>query len=622
MKNPLSPRTSLNPFQRKIIRLTSSVGVAAVTLICTQASVLAQDALTNEQLTQLAEPAIVRVFDGCAGTYRYYEPNGSGGIASSSIERPVDYVSLGTGFIVHSDGYIATNAHVVNNTHEKDEEGDYKTCKEELFNAFVRELENSSGLDRGEYLNNSGTVTFIRNNSKLIDFKGINTVSLPDGTEKNFSVKTFGDPIDKDTPVKGKDVAIIKIEVQKAPTLSLSNSELPKAASEVLVMGYPSDADFSFSDFESVLQMSTLPANVSSIKKTEDGVSVIQINTPISPGNSGGPVINKAGEVVGLISFGKGDQYGTIIIPSAIPTSTLKEFVGGVVDLDGQDREVDKLYREGLDQFWTKDYRRAKLTFERVKGLFEEHSEVDELIKEANIAISDESIISAARASSEKSPLFWIIPAAVLGLGGLIAGGIFFGKRSSSKTTSAFVSEPPQPSPKPPYSPPPSNLYAPSQANNSSATRVHALPRRVSSSESTDGSANNGSVSASNAWLELEYKGEIKRLYLAKDQHKLGRDDSWADLAIPNEWGVISGRHATLQKESEKYRIFDGDGQGRPSSNGLETKTGDKVDAQTGYLLEHGAQLTVGSISGDKVMITFFNPTSVKRAYDPTQVAR
>ncbi len=615
-KHLCSLRVPLNILQRKAIRFIVITGTTITVLICTQSSILAQNTLSNEQLTQLAEPAIVKIFDGCSGTYRYFEPN-KGGLPSASIEKPVYYVKKGTGFIVHSNGYIATNAHVVTNTNEG---GDYNSCKEELFKNFIRELEDSSGTDRNKYLDNPDTIAFIRNNSKLVDFKGINTVSLPNGKEMNFSVKAFGDPIDEDTPVKGKDVAIIKIEVQKAPTLNLSNSELPRAASEVLVMGYPSDADFNFSDFDSVLQMSTLAADVSSIKKTEDGVSIIQINTPISPGNSGGPVVNKVGEVVGLISFGKSDQYGTIIIPSAIPTSTLKEFAGGVVDIESQDREVDKLYQEGLEQFWAKDYRRANLTFERVKGLFEDHSEVDNLIREANIALSEDGIILDQTGTSKKSPLFWIIPASVLGLGGIVAGSIAIGKKSSS-TASAFVSEPPQSSPKP-YSPPQSNLHPPSQANSSSATRMHTPPARgYADSEAVNGNAN-GSMPVLSTWLELEYNGEIKRLYLSKDQHQLGRDTSWANLAIPNEWKVVSGRHAILQKQGDQYRIFDGDGQGRASSNGLETKAGYTVDTQTGYLLEHGNQLTIGSIDGDKVTITFFNPSSVKQAYDPTQVAR
>lgn len=627
-KNMSSLYASLNIFQKKTLRFSLIFWSTIAIFICAQVSTLAQGNLSNEQLNQLSKPAVVRVFDGCKGVFRYAAPSGEKSL-SSTFEREVISVGTGSGFLINPNGYIATNAHVVSDTHDK-----YNLCRENLFKDFVRQIEATLEYDKGFLSEDPESLEFFRNNSKLLEetFEGLNKVSLPNGRMLNFSIEDFGDPIgSEDAQVKGKDVAIIKVELQKAPTLSLSNTGLPQIGSKVLVMGYPSDADSDIFNFDSVVQMSSISANVSSIKETTDGVKVIQISGGVSQGISGGPVIDTEGKVLGLVAFGSLNSSGSTNISSSIPTSTLKEFIGNE---GAQSGDVDRIYRTGLDFFWAGEYRRAKLEFEKVQGLFEDHSEVDELIKDVNIEISSTSNVVTPETSS-KLPIGWIILASILGLLVISAAGIALGKayfQKSSSSTPGSSSTPVRSQssakvyssqmPFPPQTPAPLQVSSPVRPNNSSATRVHIPPSKTALNNVSMNRAVNQPATVATSWLEIEYNGEIKRLYLSKEHHKLGRDTSWADLEIPNEWGVVSGRHAVLQKEGDSYRIFDGDGQGRTSSNGLEDPSGEPITAKTGYCLVHSAQLKIGSISGDKVTMTFFSPVSVKRAYDPTQVAR
>jgi S1-C subfamily serine protease len=564
--------------------------------LLTQKTVFAQSNLSKdvpkglsqaERTQLLAAPAVVRVVDGCSGTYRFFEPD-RGGLPAASEEVEVFAGGTGSGFLVHPNGYIATNAHVVSSAHDK-----YATCKKDLFDAYVEEVERNAAVEPGTYSNKKESVDYLKENSVLVEdsFEGINLVVLPNGKELPFSIRSFGDSIDEKSEILGKDVAIIKIEVEKAPTLSLSESGLPQPGSEVSIMGYPADADVvDVLDLDSLDQVSTFPGRVSAIKQTEDGVKVIQISAGVSAGISGSPVLDKDGNVIGIISFANMDLSGSTNVPNAIPTSTLKEFIGDADGIKNERGEVDKLYAEGLEQFWAGDYRKAKLTFESVKGLFEDHSEVDDLISEVNRKIATDEISPEASSGGSLTLWPWIVG---LSLGGLAisAVGIYAGKQYFQQAPRTSRAKPR-----------PSN----------DATRVHVPPNRDAS--------RNGSASTS--WLELEYKGDIKRFYLAQDQHRLGRDTDWADFEVPNEWGVVSGRHATLRKEGVNYRIFDGDGQGRVSSNGIKDTEAKAVDGRDGFLLTHGIQLKIGSISDDKVTITFFNPASIQRTYAPTQLAK
>ncbi|EKU98920.1 trypsin-like serine protease with C-terminal PDZ domain [Leptolyngbya sp. PCC 7375] len=570
--------------------------------IFSQSPVLAQTTLSNEKLSQLAEPAVVRVLDGCFGTYRFYNP-----ALQSDVPFFTDNVydiSAGSGFFIHPNGYIATNAHVVDSANES-----HKSCKESLFEQFLLRLEQSLKFEKGHYSENEDSRKFIEDHSTLEGFQTVNQVILPGGKDFDFEIKSFGTPIDEDTQIRGKDVAVIKIEVQKAPTLTLSGASLPKAASDILILGYPSEAEVDFLDVESSLQMSTIAGSVSAIKSTDDGVKVIQMSASASAGISGGPVLDSSGKVIGLISFGNQDASGASNIPNAITTSTLNEFIGDADGIENQSSRVDALYREGLNYFWSGDYSRAKSSFENVKALFEYHSEVDDLIDEANLALFDSEGNQNEQSFSLPSWLWALIGGCVtLGVAGL---GVIVGRRQFSQEPGPQIDSP-------------SQIYPPQES-----TRVHTSPTTVFRPDNSirvngqaDTVAGNGTKSSPTSWLELEFNGKIHRLYLSSDQHRLGRDTSWADLEVPNSWSVVSGRHAILHREGMNYRIFDGDGQGNTSSNGLKDSTGELVDTSTGYLLEHGMQLTVGNVANDSVSITFFNPAAAKPKYDPTRVAQ
>jgi len=111
------------------------------------------------------------------------------------------------------------------------------------------------------------------------------TVKLTDRRE--FRAKVLG----SDTKT---DVAVLKIDAKDLPTLSVGNTKDLKVGEWVLAIGSP----FGFEN--------TVTAGVVSAKgrtlPDDSYVPFIQTDVAVNPGNSGGPLINTRGEVVGINS--------------------------------------------------------------------------------------------------------------------------------------------------------------------------------------------------------------------------------------------------------------------------------------------------------------------------------
>jgi hypothetical protein len=92
---------------------------------------------------------------------------------------------------------------------------------------------------------------------------------------------------------KARDVAVIQANGQNFKTLILGNSDRVQVGEEVVAIGNPLSLESTVSN-----------GIVSGIRTIEGkGGQFLQITTPISPGSSGGPLFNIAGEVVGITTL-------------------------------------------------------------------------------------------------------------------------------------------------------------------------------------------------------------------------------------------------------------------------------------------------------------------------------
>jgi len=91
------------------------------------------------------------------------------------------------------------------------------------------------------------------------------------------------------------DAAVLKIDGIGLPTLPTGDSNTVRQGQEVLVLGYP---------FATVLgaQSVTVTRGIVSALRSAEGL--IQIDAALNPGNSGGPVLNTRGDVIGIAVAG------------------------------------------------------------------------------------------------------------------------------------------------------------------------------------------------------------------------------------------------------------------------------------------------------------------------------
>lgn len=85
-----------------------------------------------------------------------------------------------------------------------------------------------------------------------------------------------------------RDLIVLQIPATQLPSLELGDDRSVAVGDRVYAMGNPLGLEGTFSD------------GLLSAKRTEEGVSYLQITAPISPGSSGGPVFNEFGEVIAV----------------------------------------------------------------------------------------------------------------------------------------------------------------------------------------------------------------------------------------------------------------------------------------------------------------------------------
>jgi len=153
------------------------------------------------------------------------------------------------------------------------------------------------GVGSGFIIESNGLVL---TNAHVVE--GATTIYVTLTDKREFKAKLLG--MDKRT-----DVAVVKIEARDLPKLPLGDSSKVRVGEWVLAIGSPFGLE------------NTVTAGIVSAKSRDTGdyLPFIQTDVAVNPGNSGGPLLNTAGQVIGINSQIFSRSGGYMGISFAIP---------------------------------------------------------------------------------------------------------------------------------------------------------------------------------------------------------------------------------------------------------------------------------------------------------------
>jgi len=153
------------------------------------------------------------------------------------------------------------------------------------------------------------------------------------------------------------DLALLSVDTPtERPRSTELASELPDEGEPIFVIGNPLKLEGSVSD-----------GIVSAVREVPNSYRIIQITAPISHGNSGSPVFNLKGQVIGVVTIKVTNGQN---INLAIAAARVAQLTAGKLQplselaLKGKGDVAESLYKSGLDSLWLGNYDNALGYFE------------------------------------------------------------------------------------------------------------------------------------------------------------------------------------------------------------------------------------------------------------------
>ncbi|MEM6303275.1 MAG: Do family serine endopeptidase [Pseudomonadota bacterium] len=173
-----------------------------------------------------------------------------------------------------------------------------------------------AGLGSGFIISTEGLVV---TNAHVVDGASAVTVKLADG--QKYDAEVLGsDPM--------TDIALLKIEADAAlPTVDFGTSENLRVGDQVMAVGNP----FGLGGTVTTGIVSALSRNINAGPFDD----FIQTDAAINRGNSGGPLFNTAGEVIGVNTAIISPGGGSVGIGFAVPSDLVQTVVADLAD-DGE----------------------------------------------------------------------------------------------------------------------------------------------------------------------------------------------------------------------------------------------------------------------------------------------
>jgi len=261
----------------------------------------------------------------------------SGDVASGNRMTLPDFSSIvaqyGPAVVnVRVAGILATAEH-----EERDAPGPNPDAQDpfgDLFRRFQQQIPHQAvpmhGMGSGFIVSPDG---IILTNAHVVAGSSEVTVKLTD--KREFKARVLG--LDKAT-----DIAVLKIDAHDLPVVKIGNASQERVGEWAVAIGAPFG-------FENTATAGIISAKARSLPD-QGYVQFIQTDVPVNPGNSGGPLFNLDGEVIGInsqIYSGTGGYQG---VSFAIPINLAMQIEGQLVKNGKVERAQLGISIQSVDQ--------------------------------------------------------------------------------------------------------------------------------------------------------------------------------------------------------------------------------------------------------------------------------
>lgn len=121
-----------------------------------------------------------------------------------------------------------------------------------------------------------------------------------------------------------RDLALLQIPATRLPALPIGDDSAVEVGDTIYTLGNPLGFEQTFTD------------GILSARRVTEGIQVLQISAPISPGSSGGPVLNGSGQVIGVVTaFMQDGQNLNLAMPA--------HYVNGMLTVRSEPKVFEEL---------------------------------------------------------------------------------------------------------------------------------------------------------------------------------------------------------------------------------------------------------------------------------------
>ena len=338
------------------------------------------------------KPAVVRISAFATADFRYpiatiktFEARlGAKARAAESVVA-TGAGGSGSGFIINPDGVILTSGHVVAPTRD-DAALERELRRNGAIAALVQHfpVETLRRIHRDEELDRF--VAPLAAAGRLERRTVVNQVELSNGEALPFTIRKYSPALHE----RGIDLAVLQVARRNLPSLALGDSDAVRVGESIWSIGYPAVASSTdeviggWLSRDSDLEPTFNPGTITAIKRNVENTPVFQSNVAIYRGNSGGPAVNRDGEVIGVSTWGHSQAEQ---IKFLVPVNVARKLLNEAKVAPSAGGPFNVHYRGALDAAAEGRWLEAKKSADRAAAYFPKSPDLLRFSNDADRAI-------------------------------------------------------------------------------------------------------------------------------------------------------------------------------------------------------------------------------------------